>query len=65
MNENAFNELYEGQEAPPHIKEEVMQSIRTARLMLDVGELFAINPSKIATDLMRGSDSEEENNETT
>lgn len=61
MNENPFDELYEGQEAPPHIKKEVMQSIRTARLMLDVGELFAINPSKIAADLMRGSDSEEEN----
>ena len=65
MDENAFEELYEGLEAPAHLKEEVMQSIRTAKLLLDVGELFAVNPSQIATDLMKNSDNEEENNETT
>jgi hypothetical protein len=65
MNENAFEELYHGLEAPPHIKKEVMQSIRMAKLMMDVGELFAVQPSKIAAELMRGSDGEDDNNETT
>ena len=62
MERTPFDELYSGADPPPHLKKQVMESIRIARLMVDLGELFAINPSRIAGDVLKSDGHLDENN---
>jgi len=51
MKDNPFKKLQHTEQLPPELKEKVMNKIKIAQILMDIGELFSSKISQSAKDL--------------